>query len=69
MSKDTITYVPLINQTINTLSTKKITESVKQRAIKFYHFLGEFLPELDQETKLKYREYEKFLREKGILKW
>lgn len=69
MNREAVNYVPLINQTINTLDNKKVTGSVKQQAIRFYHFLGEFLPELDSETQRRYRDYETYLRKKGILKW
>ena len=61
-------YVALINQTIKTLNDKKaITGSVKQQAIRFYHWLGEYLPDVDRETKNKYKEYEQYLRKAGIL--
>lgn len=63
-------YVALINQTIKTLSNKeRITGATKQQAIRFYHWLGEYLPEVDTETKHKYKEYEQYLRKEGILQW
>ena len=64
MTKELADYTSLIRQTV-----KMITPSMKQQAIRFYHWLGEFLPEVNQETRFKYREYESLLREKGILKW
>lgn len=70
MGNDKPSYVALINQTINTINkAKNITGSMKQQAIRFYHWLGEYLPDVDRETVLKYREYEALLREKGILQW
>ena len=70
MNRELANYVALINQTIKTINNAKaITGSMKQQAIRFYHWLGEYLPDVDQETKFKYREYEALLREKGILRW
>ena len=70
MNRELANYVALINQTIKTINNAKvITGFMKQQAIRFYHWLGEYLPDVDQETKFKYREYEALLREKGILKW
>lgn len=70
MNNELADYTPLIRQTIRTLNdAKMITSSMKQQAIRFYHWLGEYLPESNQETRFKYREYETLLREKGILKW
>lgn len=70
MNRELANYVSLINQTIKTINNAKaITGSMKQQAIRFYHWLGEYLPDVDRETQFKYREYEALLREKGILKW
>lgn len=70
MESDKVNYVSLINQTIKTLSNKeRITGAIKQQAIRFYHWLGEYLPDVDQETKNKYKEYEQYLRKAGILQW
>ncbi len=70
MSSELADYTALIRQTVKTLNDAKvITSSMRQQAIKFYHWLGEYLPEVNQETRFKYKEYETLLREKGILKW
>lgn len=70
MTRELPDYTALIRQTVKTLNDAKvITSSMKQQAIKFYHWLGEYLPEVNQETRIKYKEYEALLREKGILKW
>lgn len=61
-------YTNLINQTIETLNKKDdVTDGEKQRAIKFYFWLQEYLPESDQETHWKFREYETYLRRRKIL--
>lgn len=70
MTRELADYTSLVRQTVKTLTeAKTITPSMKQQAIRFYHWLGEFLPEVNQETKFKYKKYEALLREKGILKW
>lgn len=70
MTRELADYTSLVRQTVKTLTdAKTITPAMKQQAIRFYHWLGEFLPEVNQETRFKYREYEALLREKGILKW
>lgn len=61
-------YTNLINQTIETLNKKdNVSGGEKQRAIKFYFWLQEYLPESDQETHWKFREYETYLRRRKIL--
>ena len=61
-------YSNLIKQTIETLNKKdNISGGEKQRAIKFYFWLQEYLPESDQETHWKFKEYETYLRRRKIL--
>lgn len=68
--KELADYTPLINQTIKTLNEKdNITVMQRQQALKFYHWLEEYMPEMNQATRFKFKEYENLLRKKGVLRW
>lgn len=70
MTSELPNYTSLIRQTIKTLGDKtRITPGQRQQALRFYFWLQEYLPGVDKETKNMYKEYEDFLRKKGVLQW
>lgn len=61
-------FTGLIKATINSINSKKtITPNVKQQALRFYFYCQDNLGSANDESKSLYKDYDRFLREKGIL--
>lgn len=61
-------FTSLIKATINTINSKKtITPSVKQQALRFYFYCQDNIGGATEESKIALKDFERFLREKGIL--
>lgn len=65
---DAMDFTSLIKATINSINNKKnITPNTKQQALRFYFYCQDNLGSANDESKKLYKDYEHFLREKGIL--
>lgn len=61
-------YVDLIKSTKKTLSNMKtISTANKQKAIRFFHLMGDMLDICDKETEIAFRDYERYLHERKVL--
>lgn len=61
-------FVPLIKSTITTLNSKKnITPSMKQQALRFLFYCQDNVGDADEDSKQAIKDYEHYLRQKGVL--
>lgn len=61
-------FTSLIKATINSINSRKtITPNVKQQALRFYFYCQDNLGSATDESRGLFIDYDRFLREKGIL--